>query len=183
VVGDDLHPLYDDPRRPAYIVLLTGDKTRIIRYNKSKLLAALRPHTINENHEILFHESKIILNIDEAAHNPFFISLTPRRLFSYCGQGQLRSVSLYWQDNECALRTIRHDDIVGRGRCVSTLEDVSLICGIPLTHPKEMDLKQRRQQCFQHLKCPPAYPFCPDGYKFNGDNILRWQWEDRNPRF
>jgi hypothetical protein len=182
LVGDGLHDLYEDPEQPAYLALLTGDKTGIIRHDKTKLLASLRAHHRNEKREIVFHESNIILNIDEAIYNPFFITLSPKRLFSHHRHNRLRSASLYWQDDEHALRTIGPDDIVGNGERASTLHDVSLICGITLTHPEEMTLRQRRQQCFQHPNCPPAYPLCPIGYKFNGDNILGWEWND-SPRF
>lgn len=178
LVGDDLHVLHNDPEQPAYLALVTGDKTGIIRHDKTKLLASLRAHHWNEKNEIVFQESKIILNIDEALHNPFFITLTPKRLFGCCEHNRLRSASLYWQDNEYALRTIGPNDIVGTGEHASTLRDVSLICGITLSHPKEMTLRRRRQQCFQHPNCPPAYPLCPIGYKFNGDNILGWDWGD-----
>jgi hypothetical protein len=178
LVGDGLHTLYRDPTQPAYVALLSGDKTRTIRHDKTKLLAALRPHTLNKNNEIVFKESRIVLNIDDAIHNPFIITLTPNRLFGYCEQGQLRSASLYLQDSEYALRTVGQADIVGAGQCVSTLQSVSLICGMTLTHPLEMELKQRHQQCFQHMDCPPAYPLCPSGYKFTGNNILGWQWEN-----
>jgi ubiquinone/menaquinone biosynthesis C-methylase UbiE len=181
LVGDNLHALYNDPMQPAYLALVTGDKTKTIRHDKAKLLVALQPHRLNKNNEIVFHESRIVLNIDDAIHNPFFITSTPKKLFGYCEHGKLRSASLYLQDSEYALRTIRQDDIVGPGERVSTLQDVSLICGITLTHPIEMELRQRYQQCFQYLCCPPAYPLCPKGYKFNGDNILGWQWEDENP--
>jgi hypothetical protein len=181
LVGDNLHALYNDPMQPAYLALVVGDKTKTIRHDIAKLLAALRPHRLNKENEIVFHESRIVLNIDDAIHNPFFITTTPKKLFGYCEQGKLRSASLYLKDSEYALRRIRQDDIVGAGARVSTLQDVSLICGITLTHPKEMERRQRHQQCFQHSDCPPVYPLCPDGYKFNGDNILGWQWEDETP--
>lgn len=183
LVGDDLHSLYHnleqhDPKQAAYIALLTGDKCGDIRYDKTELLASLRAHYWNEDNEIVLYESNIILSIDEALRNPLFITLTPEKLFTY-RHNELCSASLYWKDNEYALRTIRSDDIVGIGDRASTLQDVSLICGITLTHPKEMELRQRHQQCFQHPNCPSAYPLCPIGYKFNGDNILGWEWDPR----
>ena len=177
LIGDRLHALFDDPKQPAYISLSTGDKTRNIRHDKMKLLASLREHHLNENGEVVFHDSKIILNIDEALYNPFFVTSTPKRLFS-CQNNRLRSASLYWADSQYALRTIGPDDIVGIGERASTLKDVTHICGITLTHPQEMVLRQRHQQCFQHPSCPPTYPVLSLDYKYDGDNILGWEWED-----
>jgi acyl-coenzyme A thioesterase PaaI-like protein len=177
LIGDDLHNLFNDPKQPAYICLSTGDKSANIRYDKMKLLASLREHHFNENGEVVFHDSNIILNIDEALYNRFFVTSTPKKLFS-CQDNRLRSASLYWADSQHALRAIGPDDIVGIGERASTLKDVSYICGITLTHPKEMALRQRHQQCFQHPSCPPTYPVLSLDYKYNGDNILGWEWED-----
>jgi hypothetical protein len=151
LIGDDLHRLYHDPeqhdpKQPAYIALLTGDKYGDIRYVKTELLASLQAHYWNKDSEIVLYESNIILSIDEALHDPFFITLTPEKLFTY-RHNELCSASLYWKDNEHALQTIGPDDIVGIGDRTSTLQDVSLICGITLTHPKERELRQRHQQC------------------------------------
>ncbi|PMD60257.1 uncharacterized protein K444DRAFT_528693 [Hyaloscypha bicolor E] len=180
LIGDGLHTLFNDPTQPAYICLSTGDKTRNIRHDQTKLLASLREHHFNENGEVVFHDSKIILNIDEALYNPFFVTLTPKRLFS-CRNNRLCSASLYWADSQYALRTIGPDDIVGIGEKVSTLKDVSHICGITLTHPTEMALRQRHQQCFQHPSCPPTYPVL--SLEYNGDNMLGWEWEDGVEQF
>ena len=51
LVGQNLHNLYDceDTRnaKPAYIVLVTGDKSGDIRFNKQVLLDSFRPHIFN----------------------------------------------------------------------------------------------------------------------------------------
>jgi hypothetical protein len=180
LVGDALHALYHDPTQPAYLALLTGDKTKTIRHDKTKLFAALQPHSRGKNNEVVFDKSRIVLSIDEAIYNPFFVTLDPKRLFGYGEDGKLRSASLYLEDREYAVRAIREPDIVGVGDRASTLKDVSLICGITLTHPKEVKMKQRYQQCFQRIDCPVAFPLCPDLYVFNGDNILGWEWGDAN---
>lgn len=182
LVGDDLHLLYDDPMQPAYLALLTGDRTKTIRHNKSKLMAALRPHSLNKYNEIVFIHSKIILNIEEAIHNPFYVTLTPAKLFAYGKDRQLRSASLYLWDNEYAVRTIELQDIVGSAEKISEIRDVSLICGITLSHPKELKLRRRYQQCFQHMDCPTSFPISPAEYKFNGDNMLGWRLEGENLR-
>ncbi len=178
LIGYDLCNLYHDPMQPAYIVLSTGDKSGNIRHDKARLLKSLRAHHLNEKNEVVFDESNITLNIDGALHNPFCITSSPRELFS-SQDGQLRSASLYWKDSRYALREIGPEDIVGIGKRATTLEDVSFICGITLTHPKEMSLRQRHQQCFQHPECPPAYPICPVGYVYNGDNIIGWEWDNQ----
>jgi hypothetical protein len=68
--GDDLNILHNDPKQPAYICLSTGDKTRNIGHDKMKLLKSLREHHFNKNGEVVFYDSKIILNIAEALYNP-----------------------------------------------------------------------------------------------------------------
>ena len=178
LIGDDLRDLLNDPKRPACIALLTGDRTGRIRPNKTKFLLSLRPHDLNEKHEIVFHESNIILNVADALYNTFFTTLEPSQLFSCCGDNELRSASLYWQDMEYALRTIGPNDIVGVGGRASTLQSVSYTCGITLTHPKELALKYRHQHCFQHPDCPLAYTLLPTGCNYNGHNILGWELGD-----
>ena len=44
LVGDDLYSLYRDLMHKAYIALLTRDKIRNIRHEKTKLLASLRAY-------------------------------------------------------------------------------------------------------------------------------------------
>ena len=101
----------------------------------------------NGVNEIVFQESNITLNIDDALWAPEIINPSPEKLFSYQHTG-LCSASLYWKDNQYAVRTIEPDDIVCIGEKAPVLQDVSLICGITLEHPKEMILWQRYQQCF-----------------------------------
>lgn len=174
LVGDDLHKLYDDPQQSAYIALLTGDNTRNIRHEKSKLLASLKPHDLNEKNEIVFRDSRIVLNIEEPLNNPFFVSLSPKKLFA-SQHNEPRSASLYWKDSENLLRAIGPSDIVGLGKGPFVLQDVSVLCCITLTYPKEMSL--RRQFCFQDSDSPAANLLCPSGYCSKG-NILGWKGED-----
>jgi hypothetical protein len=181
LLGDDLHALYNDPTLPAYLALLTGDNTKSIRHDKTKLFKALQPHHRNENNEVVFANSRIILSVDEAVYNPFFVTLDPKRLFGYGDDKKLRSASLYLEDRQYALRTIQEPDIVGVGDGVLSLRDVSDICGVTLTHPREVEMKRRYQQCFQSRNCLLVFPLCPVGYRFNGDNILGWEWGDGNP--
>lgn len=85
-----------------------------------KLLPSLRAYDWNEEQEIMLQESNIALNIDEALYNLFFIGLTLEKLFPHQDTG-LRSASLYWRDNQYAVRTIGPDHIVGIGEKASTL--------------------------------------------------------------
>jgi hypothetical protein len=174
LIGDDLHSLDRDPMRQAYLALLTGDETRDIRYDKEEFLASLRPHDQNEINEIVFQESNITLNIDDVLWVPEIILSTPEKLFSHRHTG-LRSASLYWRDNQYTVRTIGPDDIVGIGERASTLQDVSLICGVILTPPKEMVLRQRHQQFFEHPNCQ-GIPLFPISCRSDIYKILGWEF-------
>ncbi|KAH8812099.1 hypothetical protein F5884DRAFT_855407 [Xylogone sp. PMI_703] len=181
LVGDDLHGIFHNSdsasTHQSYLTLLTGDRTGNLRHDRIKLLASLRPHHWNEDNEIVFDESNITLNIIEPMYSSFIVTCQSEKLFTFQYNG-LRSASLYWKDSHYALRAIGPQDIVGIGAHAANLEDVSLISGVTLTHPKEMSLRQRHQQCFQHPSCPPVYPICPPGYRYNGDNILGWAWDE-----
>jgi hypothetical protein len=182
LVGDDLRDLIEYPKRPASIALLSVERTAKIRSDKARFLSSLREHHLNEKCEVVFHESNIILNVDDVLYSTFFTILTPRQLFSCDEDGLPRSACLYWQDREFTLREISAKDIVGKGGQASTLESVSYICGITLTHPKEMSLKHRHQHLFQHRDCPLAYTHLPHGRNYNGHNILGWELgDDPNP--
>jgi hypothetical protein len=175
LVGDDLYGLFNDPKEPAYIALLTGDKSGKLGYCKDRLISSLRPHSRNEKDDIVFHESGIVLNVTDALYSTFFTTLTPKRLSSYCDDTQLWSAWLYWQDKEYALRTVKSNSIVGTGDRASTLESVSSVYRISLPHPREMRLSHRRQYCFQYPSCPIVYTHLPAGCKYNGHNILGWE--------
>jgi hypothetical protein len=137
--GDGLHDLFNDPKQPAYVALLTGDKSGKLGHCKESLISSLKPHTRNEKDEIVFHDSNIILNITDALYSTFFTTLTPERLFSCCDDNQLRTACLYWQDRNYAVRTVESNSIIGpRGRA-STLESVSSICRISLPYRKKWD--------------------------------------------
>jgi hypothetical protein len=180
LVGDGLHNLYNDPDQPAYIALLTGDKSGKLGHCKESLISSLRPHTRNEKDEIVFHDSKIILNITDALYSTFFTVLTPKRLFSCYDDNKLRTACLYWQDEEYALRTVESNSIVGAGGRASSLDTVSFICGISLPHPKEMGVLHRRQYCFQHPTCPTVHAHLPEGRRYNGRNILGWELDQNH---
>jgi hypothetical protein len=181
LVGQNLHNLYDckDIRnaKPAYIVLVTGDNSGDIRYHQQILLDSLRPHIFNKKtNEVVFKNSNITLNIDDAIRCPELISLEPKRLFSYRYK-RLRSACLYWQDDHYALYDIGEEDIIGISRRAHTLKSVSLVCGLTLPHSKNSSIphQQELQQCFLDPKCPPILPI---GHYDRGRCILLgWKWK------
>jgi len=173
LVGCDLHKIKDQATEPAFIVLLTGDKTGNIRQHRDKLLSSLRPHELRNGQEIVFKNSNIVMNVVDALYSTFFTTLDPKKLFSY-EEGKLQSACLYWKDKEYALHVIETGDIVGIGWQAPTLESVSHICGITFRVPNKVLLCY--QKCFVHPKCPPAYPIYPSGGIYDRNNTLGWQW-------
>jgi hypothetical protein len=174
VFGDDLHGIFEDLTQPAYIALLTGDKSGKLLPYRDVFLSSLKPHSRNDKNEISFRKSRIILNVSAVLDSTFLTMLAPARLFSYSNDYQLRSGCLYWQDEEYALHTVTSIDVVGNGGRASTLESVSSICGVYMPYPKERSLSNRQQFCFQHPKCPMVYTLLPPGSNYNGRNILGW---------
>lgn len=178
LVGVNLYNLFKDPTSPARIELSTGDMTGSIRHHRAKLISSLRPHDMNEQHEIIFRESRIVLGISDALYNTFFTTLPPETLFFDDGDGQLHCACIYWKDKDYSLRKIDAQDIVGIGGRVATLKDVSLICGITFRYPREVTPQGTYQQRFLHEDCPPAYPLCATGQRYERHNILGWRWGD-----
>jgi hypothetical protein len=182
LAGYDLHKIGGNNEEPLYIALLTGDETGNIRYSRDKLLCSLRPHDLRNGHEIVFHESNIVMNVVDAVYSTFFTTLAPERLFGY-EDGKLRSACLYWKDPEYAIRPIESDHVVGIGGKARCLQDISNICGITFTYPDTIPLLSNYQKFFVHPECPPAYPLYNNGGAYNRNRTLGWQWgEDRNIR-
>lgn len=173
--GDGLRGLFEDPKQPAYITLLTGDKSGLLLQYRDVFLSSLRSHVRNDKNEISFCNSRIILNVSAVLESTFITTLTPARLFSYDNNNRLQSACLYWQDKEYALHTVRSIDVVGNGGRASTLESISSICGVSMPHPEEVGLSHRQQFCFQHPNCPMVYTLLAAGSRYNGRNILGWR--------
>lgn len=95
LVGDDLRDLIENSKRPASIALLAGDRTGKIRLDKASFLLSLKEHHLNENREVVFHDSNIVLNVDNVLCSAFFTILAPMRLFSCDEDDFPRSASLY----------------------------------------------------------------------------------------
>lgn len=161
VIIGNIQAVIDDPDQTVTLALLTGDKTGKIRLYREELLSSLKPHRFNGRREVVFRGSNIILNVDDALYNAYYTTLSPETLFTCSDASGLQSDSIYWQDSQYTLRTIMQRDIVGIGGPASSIRDISLICGVTLTHPKEIELADRRQYCFQHPTCPPISPSFP----------------------
>ena len=175
MIGDGLHNLFNNQEQPAYLTLLTGDKSwKLLRY-RDIFLSSLQAHSQKDENEIVFHGSRIILNVTDALYNTFRTTLIPGQLFSYGDDTQLRSACLYWQDKEYALREINSNDVVGAMGRPPNLDWILSICGITMPHPNEMGLSYRRQFCFQHPNCLIVYTLLPAGSRYNGRNILGWE--------
>lgn len=192
LVGHDLHNLYDcadiQSAKPTYIALVTGDMSGDLRHYKETLLTSLRPHTfINEStKEIAFAGTEITLNISDAIDNPEIVPIQPTKLFSR--SGKLRSACLYWGDNKLVkirkdnklvkigkndykLVTIRRKDIVGIGRKATTLENVSLVCGLTL----RMHDANNQPQAFKDPECKePISPI------FQKRKLVGWKLSTRH---
>jgi len=180
LVGQNLHSIYDIDHtienQPAYIVLVTGDKSGDIRSYSQIFIDSLRPHTFNETtKEVVFTNSKIVLNIHDALSNLGMNFMDPGRLFSY-QDNSLRSAYLYWQDSHYALRTLGIEDVVGIGGKVSDLTNMSLICGIALKRPGDLQ-KRYCQQRFDTngLRDRSTGSLPQVGYTYNRDNCLWWK--------
>jgi hypothetical protein len=152
--------------------------------HRDELLSSLRLHDLDERYEAVFRDSNIVLNIDDALHSAYYTSLSPETLFTYNDAGRLTAGSLYWQDDMYAVREIgaKGDDVVGIGGPASTALDISFICGITLTHPKEVELVDRRQYLFQHPSCPAVSPLLPVLYTREGGWVLGWDFTGNEPR-
>ena len=177
LAGYSLYKIQKGAKEPAFIVLLTGDKTGNIRYSRDKLLSSLRPYHIRNGQEIVFHESNIVMNVVDALYSTFFTTLAPKKLFGY-EDGKLRSACLYWKDPECAIRPIEADYIVGIGGQAQYLQDVSYICGITFPCPDTAPSERSYQKCFVHPECPAAYPLYPSGGVYHRNKTLGWQWSE-----
>jgi hypothetical protein len=176
LVGDNLHSLVENPEAPASLALVKGNKRECTDLFRKELFRSFKPYNVKDN-EIVFKESNITLNIDGVLNESGNILCTPEKLFSY-QHTNWRSASLYWRDNEHALRTIGPDDIVGIRTRGSALQDISHICGITLTHPKKMALKRRQQYIFEHRECSECrnlLDISAPGHQHNGDNHLGFE--------
>jgi hypothetical protein len=123
LVGQDLHSIYnmDDTidNRCVYMVLMTGDASGKIRSHSLLFMDSLRPHTYNKStKEVMFTNSRIVLNIHDAVSNISTKFVDWERLFS-CLEDSLLSAYLYQQDHYYALRPLRIEDVTSAGVKIS----------------------------------------------------------------
>lgn len=132
LLGRDLHSIYNidntADNQCVYILLMTGDESGDIRSHSQIFMNSLRPHTYSKTtQEVMFTNSRVILNVHDAVSNVSTRFVDWRRLFS-CPEDSLRSAYLYQQDHHYALRPLRIDDTTGAGAKLSdvTIESLTL---------------------------------------------------------
>lgn len=100
---------------------------------------SLRPHTYNKTtKEVLFTNSRVILNVQDAVSNVSTNFVDWRRLFS-CLEESLRSAYLYQQDHHYALQPLCIEDSTGAGVKVSDVTIESLTLRLARKIPDELE--------------------------------------------
>jgi len=123
----------------VYILLMTGDTSGDIRSHSLIFMDSLRPHTYNKTtKEVLFTNSRVILNVHDAVSNVSTKFVDWRRLFS-CPEESLRSAYLYQQDHHYALRPLRLEDATGAEVKISDVTIESLTLRLARKLPEELD--------------------------------------------
>jgi len=125
--------------------------------------------------EVVFTNSKIVLNIHDALSNLAITFADPERLFSY-QDNSLRLPYLYWQDSHNTLQTLGIEEVVGIGGKMSDLTSISLICGLALKRPGDLE-QLYCQQYFNadSLRDGSTRPRPLVSYMYNIDNCLWWK--------
>jgi hypothetical protein len=149
LVGHDLYSLYYGPQKSCYLVLVDGDWSGDLRYERPKILDCLNPHHFNkETNEVTFKNSNIILNIDGQIRCGESIAVAPTRIFS---KRAVSSAALVW--GETTLRKISRRHVTGVRQKVN-LKSVSALCYFELS-----DKNWRWDQSFQDRACPARLHF------------------------
>jgi hypothetical protein len=149
LVGHDLYsvwykPSKKSPKQSCYLVLVDGDWSGDLRYERPKILDCLKPHHFNkETNEVTFIDSNIVLNIDGQISCDESITAPPTKIFS---KRAVSSVALVW--GETTLRKISRRQ-VGGVRPKVNLSSVSALCYVELS-----DKNWRWHQLFKDPTCP-----------------------------
>jgi hypothetical protein len=137
LVGHDLYSLCYGPQKPCYLVLVDGDWSGDLRYQRPNILDCLNPHHFNkETNEVTFKNSNIILNIDGQIRCRDFIAVAPTKIFS---RRAVSSAVLVW--GETTLRKISRKDVTGARprtnlRSVRACRDI-FTPGVNMRNPSE----------------------------------------------
>ncbi|KFY30696.1 hypothetical protein V493_01736 [Pseudogymnoascus sp. VKM F-4281 (FW-2241)] len=100
---------------------------------------SLRPHTYNKTtKEVLFTNSRVVLNIHDAVSSVSTDFVDWRRLFS-CPEDSLRSAYLYQQDHHYALRPIHIEDATRAKAKISDVTIESLTLRLARKTPEELE--------------------------------------------
>ena len=126
--------------KPAYLILVGGDQSGDLRFEREIFFESLRPHTFyKESGEVVFN-SGLVLNVANVYSDPEVIPVRLDKVFSYRHK-RLRTAYLYWQDSEPILRILKPANIVGIGGRASKLHNVLHICGLTLAGPDGRDVQ------------------------------------------
>ena len=141
LIGRDLYDYHsiETLKAPAlYLVLVVGDPSADVQFERDLFLKSLRPHEFhNDTMEIDF-ESGITLNVANIYQvsrfpDPGVVSVRPHRLFTK-QKDRLQTAYIYWQDSQPMLRMLGQDGASGNGEEASKLQLVLNICGLTLSH-------------------------------------------------
>ena len=135
LIGCDLYDCYADDfpqAQSTYLVLVAGDRTGDLRFEKDMFLESLKPHKFHKEALEVEFETGMTLNIANVYEDPEIIPLRPNRIFSRPHEG-LDTAVMWWQ--ESTLRTLNHRNMVGIWGTVTSLQQVLNICGLTLNHP------------------------------------------------
>ena len=118
---------------------MTGDESGDIRSHSLIFIDSLRPHTYNKTtKEVMFTNSRIILNVHDAVSNDSTNFVNWGRLFS-CPENSLRSAYLYQRDHYYALRPLRIEDVTGAGVKISDVTIELLTLRLAQKMPEEVE--------------------------------------------
>lgn len=99
LVGYDLKKLYNGSSKTAYIALIMLDIDRCNPSMEKEFFASLREHTYDEqNYEVHFRNSNIILNVRNAITGQDWISMDEPEQLTRSLSGDLVTTALYFED-------------------------------------------------------------------------------------
>lgn len=137
LIGRDLEDcLCSSGKAPKYLILVAGDKSGGLCYEKDLLL---RSHEFNEETMEVWFPSGLTLNIANVYRDPAMTPVNLSRVFSYNSR-KLQTLYLLWQDEGPILRTLGTEGITGlnweEGRLrAKAPSKVDRVCGLTLVMP------------------------------------------------
>ena len=135
LIGCDLYDCYADDfpqAQSTYLVLVAGDRTSDLRFEKDMFLESLKPHKFHREALEVEFESGMTLNVANVYDDPKIIPVRPNRIFSR-PEGGLDTAIMWWQ--ESTLRTFKHGNMRGIWGKVTSVQQVLNMCGLTLSLP------------------------------------------------